>query len=90
MSDSKFEVNGDFSIDKLKAISIRLPEGLIEELKTCSQPYNVGYQTLIREILKQYVIENKQRELTLLKEENKRLKAALAAQSSNSKHPVII
>lgn len=73
LDDEKEVVN-----DNMKMISIRLPPELIEELKGYCESTPFGYQTLIRNVLKNYVIQLKRQEIRELTEENDKLRKALA------------
>lgn len=42
-------------LKSMKPISIRLPEGLIEELKSIADKDGIKYQALIRDILVAYI-----------------------------------
>ena len=41
--------------DALKAISIKLPPSLLEDLTVLADQDNIGYQTFIKQILRRYV-----------------------------------
>lgn len=44
---------------RLRPISIRMEEELIDDLKTIAEHYNLGYQPLIRQLLKRFVASEK-------------------------------
>lgn len=44
---------------RLRPISIRMEEDLIDDLKNIAEHYNLGYQPLIRQLLKRFVISEK-------------------------------
>lgn len=43
----------------LKAVSIKIPQSLLEDLKVLAAQDNIGYQTFIKQILSRYVREEK-------------------------------
>ena len=58
--------------NNMQMISIRLPKDLIDDLKTISQSQKMGYQALMREVLKRFVDAEKKvmyRELMKANEE---------------------
>ncbi|MCA1766813.1 MAG: hypothetical protein LC639_01025 [Idiomarina sp.] len=44
---------------RLRPISIRMEEELIDDLKTIAEHYSLGYQPLIRQLLKRFVTSEK-------------------------------
>ena len=44
---------------RLRPISIRMEEELITDLKTIAEHHNLGYQPLIRQLLKRFVVSEK-------------------------------
>ncbi|MAL83575.1 MAG: hypothetical protein CMF11_04390 [Idiomarina sp.] len=44
---------------RLRPISIRMEEELINDLKTIAEHHNLGYQPLIRQLLKRFVVSEK-------------------------------
>ena len=59
---------------KMQLISIRLPEQLIQDLKQIGKKEGLGYQTLIREVMKRFVAAENRKELNQAIAENERLK----------------
>lgn len=59
---------------KMQLISIRLPEQLIQDLKQIGKKEGLGYQTLIREVMKRFVAAENRKELNQTIAENERLK----------------
>ena len=59
---------------KMQLISIRLPEPLIQDLKEIGKKEGLGYQTLIREVMKRFVAAENRKELNQAISENERLK----------------
>jgi predicted DNA binding CopG/RHH family protein len=47
----------------LQAISIRLQKTLIEDLKSISQSYGIGYQPMVRDLLQRFVLAEKKQDL---------------------------
>lgn len=46
---------------ELQAISLRINKDLLEDLKTLAGNYNIGYQPLIKQILRKFVDSEKSR-----------------------------
>lgn len=65
---------GEKSTSKMQLISIRLPEPLIQDLKNIGKKEGLGYQTLIREIMKRFVAAENRKELNQAIAENERLR----------------
>lgn len=65
----------------LKAISIRLPERLIRNLKLIAQVHGIGYQPLIRDVLNRFS-RSEIRHLLIQLEEEKRLENVLSDDDS--------
>ena len=59
---------------KMQLISIRLPEPLIQDLKEIGKKEGLGYQTLIREVMKRFVAAENRKELNQAIAENERLR----------------
>jgi uncharacterized protein (DUF4415 family) len=59
---------------KMQLISIRLPEPLIQDLKEIGKKEGLGYQTLIREVMKRFVAAENRKELNQAISENESLK----------------
>jgi predicted DNA binding CopG/RHH family protein len=62
----KSDASSEKDLDKalgLKLISIRLPKELIDDLKLVAKLNGIGYQPLIRQLLKRFVIAEKKRAL---------------------------
>jgi predicted DNA binding CopG/RHH family protein len=53
MTDEEFEEDFDRAVhrDRLKAISLRLPESLIDRSKEVARQRNIPYQTLIKALI---------------------------------------
>lgn len=60
--DENVEAQIDKSLD-LQMISIRLQKGLIEDFKSIASLYGIGYQPLMRQILKRFVDAEKRKVL---------------------------
>ena len=61
----------------MQMISIRLPKDLIDDLKTISQSQKMGYQALMREVLKRFVDAEKKVMYRELKKANQELEQQL-------------
>lgn len=72
------------SVDTMKPISIRLPPVLIDELKGYCESKPYGYQTLIRNVLQDYVVAKKHDELRELTIENHELRKSINEQKEIS------
>jgi uncharacterized protein (DUF4415 family) len=59
---------------RMQLISIRLPETLIQDLKNIGKKEELGYQTLIREIMKRFVAAEQRKELNQTIAENEKLR----------------
>lgn len=70
-------INGsteDKPSSRMQLISIRLPETLIQDLKGIGKKEGLGYQTLIREVMKRFVAAENRKELNQAISENEKLK----------------
>lgn len=61
----------------LQMISIRLPKDLINDLKVISSTQKMGYQSLVRELLKRFVDSEKKIMYQTLRRENEELERKL-------------
>lgn len=66
--------DGEKPSNKMQPISIRLPEPLIQDLKDIGKKEGLGYQTLIREVMKRFVAAENRKELNQAISENERLR----------------
>lgn len=62
VEESKQLQNSIQGPDALKAISLKLPPSLLEDLKGLAEEDNIGYQTYIKVILSRYVREEKRKQ----------------------------
>ena len=76
-SDHAEEVSVDDSLD-LQLISIRLPKALIDDFKMLAKYHGVGYQPLMRDILKRFA-EGEKRQII-----NDMIQKAASSQGANS------